>query len=164
MESKAILKNLGISPKKVRIPAEVVRGMSVVEALTTLRFMRKSAAADLAKVIKSAASNAMNRFSANPENLLISEIRVDKGGRRIKHYHPRAKGGGYYVWERGKSHITVVLKDSSKKEVVEDKKNLEDSKEDLVEKKGEKIKGVDTEYTKSQTDVNIANIQLIELS
>ena len=153
MESKATLKNLGISTKKVSIPAKVVRGMTVLEALTVLKFMEKEAAAHVAKVIESAAANAQSKNGVNKSDLLISEIRVDKGNARIKHFHPRAKGGGYYMWLRGKSHISVVLTDknevviekekkSEKKKVVkkELKKEVDNSEGKKVEKKTTKSK------------------------
>lgn len=141
MESKAVLKNVGISTKKARIPAEVVRGMKVFDALTTLRFMQKGAAAHVAKVIKSAVANAQNKDGANPQDLYIAEIRVDKGKGRIRHYHPRAKGGGYYMWLRGKSHITVVLKDRNSMEAKPSKPEVkkadktEEVKSEAVEEK-----------------------------
>ena len=133
MESKATLKNLGISTKKVRIPAAVVRGMNVVQALTTLQFMEKSAAQHVAKVIKSAAMNAQNKDGANLADLVIADIRIDKGNYRIKHYHPRAKGGGYYMQIRGKSHITVVLKDKNQKTEAKAKKVKEVKNETKTE-------------------------------
>jgi large subunit ribosomal protein L22 len=123
---KAVLKNVSISPKKTRIPADIVRGMNVVEALATLRFMPKSTAGHVAKVVKSAAFNALNKDGINPEKLVISEIRVDKGKGRIKHYSPKAKGGGYSVWIRGKSHITVILKKVEPK-AVEQTKEVDDA-------------------------------------
>jgi large subunit ribosomal protein L22 len=111
MEARAISKNIGISTKKTRIPAMIVKGMNVVDALVTLKYMRKGTAAHVAKTIKSAAANAMNKEGIEPQNLYIQEIRIDKGQSRVKHYHPRAKGGGYYMWIRGKSHISVVVTD-----------------------------------------------------
>lgn len=122
MESKAVLKNLGISPKKARIPAMVVRGMTVTNALATLQFMEKGSAQPIAKVIRSSAANAQNKDGANLADLVISEIRVDKGNYRIKKYHPRAKGGGYYVMLRGKSHVTVILKGKNDELPVKTKK------------------------------------------
>lgn len=114
MKTKAVLKNVGISTKKARIPASIVRGMKVVDALAALKFMEKGTAPHVEKVIKSAVANAQNNGGANLADLYIEEIRVDKGNSRIKHYHPRAKGGGYYMWIRGKSHISVVLSDETK--------------------------------------------------
>lgn len=153
MESKAVLKNVGISTKKARVPAAIVRGMSVVEALTVLKFMRKGTAPHIAKAISSAAGNAVNKNQSNISDLYISDIRIDKGNVRIKHYHPKARGNGYAVWQRGKSHITVILKDKNEvteakaKKVVEKAPKQEVKEEKKVEKKASKPK----KQTKAKT-------------
>jgi large subunit ribosomal protein L22 len=146
MESRAILKNLGMSPKKVRIPAEVVRGMSVAEALSTLEFMQKGAAPHVAKVIKSAASNVLNNGAGDISNLYISEIRVDKGNYRLKNYHPRAKGGGYYMRIRGKSHITVIVSD--RPAVLDDKEKATKTNKDV------KSSRANSTHTAKDSDIN----------
>lgn len=145
MKTKAVLKNVGISTKKARIPVSIVRGMKVVDALAALKFMEKGTAPHVEKVIKSAVANAQNNGGANLADLYIEEIRVDKGGSRIRHYHPRAKGGGYYMWIRGKSHISVVLSDE-KKEVsskvtkkIESKVKAEDTKPKAKKPKAAKV-------------------------
>lgn len=136
MESKAILKNVGISTKKARIPANIVRGMSVVNALSALKFMRKGTAPHVEKVIKSAVANAVKN-GMSIENLFVSEIKVDKGQGRIRHYLPNSKGSGYSTWIRGKSHITVVLKEKNKveeKDEVIEKKEVEEKEIKKVSK------------------------------
>ncbi|MEO6728974.1 MAG: uL22 family ribosomal protein [Candidatus Dojkabacteria bacterium] len=141
MQAVAIIKNVGISPKKTRIPAMIVKGMKVDDALNTLKFMPKGTAPHVYKAIKSAAANAIQK-QAKLESLIVSEIRIDKGGNRIKHYHPRAKGGGYYGWIRGKSNIMVVVSDNSV-EVKPTKKNEKKLKA-TEEKKTEKKKATKT--------------------
>ena len=142
MQGTAIIKNISISPKKTRIPAMIVRGMKVDEALNALKFMEKGTAQHVYKAIKSAAANAMQK-QAKVENLVVSDIRIDKGGNRIKHYHPRAKGGGYYVWIRGKAHITIVVSDDSAKDVKTEKKEKRKEKDvEGVEGKSIKKKAV----------------------
>jgi large subunit ribosomal protein L22 len=138
MEAKAVLKNVGISTKKARIPATIVSGMSVVEALTVLKFMRKGTAPHVAKAISSAASNAVYKNQANLANLYIADIRIDKGNARIKHYHPKARGNGYAVWQRGKSHITVIVKDRTEITEPEVKKEIKPEAE-KIEKKEKKV-------------------------
>jgi large subunit ribosomal protein L22 len=153
MESKAVLKNVGISTKKARVPASIVRGMSVVEALTVLKFMRKGTAPHIAKAISSAAGNAVNKNQSNIADLFVSDIRIDKGNVRIKHYHPKARGNGYAVWQRGKSHITVILKD--KNEVSDKKaknvKEVEPKREVKEEKKSEVKVAKTKKVTKPKT-------------
>ena len=74
MGIRAKSSNTGISVKKLKPIVNLVRGMKVEEALTTLRFMPSPAAARVAKTVKSAASNAENELMARIEDLKISEI------------------------------------------------------------------------------------------
>ena len=76
---KAILKNVRISPKKANLVAGLVRGESVEEALTQLKYTPKKGAKILYKVIASAAANAENNFKQKPEKLFIKEIVVTEG-------------------------------------------------------------------------------------
>lgn len=112
MQTRAIIKNVGVSTKKARIPANIVKGMKVSDALNSLKYMPKGAALHIYKAVRSATANAIQK-EMSIDNLYIYDVRVDKGNFRIKHYHPRAKGGGYYGWNRGKSHITVVISDDA---------------------------------------------------
>ena len=74
MGIKAKSSNTGISVKKLKPIVNLVRGMKVDEALTTLQFLQSPAAARVAKTVKSAASNAENELMARSEDLKISEI------------------------------------------------------------------------------------------
>jgi|CXWL01.1.fsa_nt_gi large subunit ribosomal protein L22 len=76
---KAFLKNARISPKKMNLVAGMVRGKNVKVALDQLKFTPKKAAQILAKLITSAAANATNNFDLQMENLIIKEIRANKG-------------------------------------------------------------------------------------
>lgn len=76
---KAYLANARISPKKMNLVAGMVRGMNVRMALAQLKFTPKKGAQILAKVIASAAANAKNNFDLEEENLIIKEIRANKG-------------------------------------------------------------------------------------
>ncbi|MEP7103716.1 MAG: uL22 family ribosomal protein [Candidatus Dojkabacteria bacterium] len=138
MQAIAIIKNVGISPKKTRVPAMIIKGMKVDDALNTLKFMQKGTAAHVYKAVKSAAANAIQK-QAKLETLVVSEVRIDKGGNRIKHYHPRAKGGGYYGWLRGKSNITVVVSDGVIDEVKQIKKEKKVEKTEVKVEKAEKV-------------------------
>ncbi len=148
MQAIAIIKNVGISPKKTRIPAMIVKGMKVDDALNSLKFMEKGTAQHVYKAIKSAAANAIQK-EAKLESLVVSEIRIDKGGNRIKHYHPRAKGGGYYGWIRGKSNIMVIVSDNST-EVKPTKKVKEIKKEEKAEKTEKATKKTPKKVKKSE--------------
>ena len=85
----------------------LVRGMAVNEALTTLRFMQSPAAARIAKTVKSAATNAENELMASTEDLKITEIFANEGP-RLKRFRARARGRVGRI-NRRSSHITVVV-------------------------------------------------------
>ncbi len=103
---KAILKNYRQSPRKVRLVADLVRGKTVAEALTVLRFVDKRAAEPVAKLIKSAEANAVSN-GKNAGSLVINKIAVDKGA-VLKRFMPRARGSASRINKRN-SHIVVEL-------------------------------------------------------
>ena len=111
MESKAILRNLRVTPRKARLVADAVRGKNVNEALNLLRFgIKKDVAEDVAKLISSAVANlSNNNADANVEvdGLRVKEIRVDEGP-MAKRFRPRAKGSASPVLKRS-CHISVTL-------------------------------------------------------
>jgi large subunit ribosomal protein L22 len=107
MEARAVGKYIRISPQKARLVADVVRGMSVDQAITTLRFMPKKGAGILRKVIESAVANATQDDMADVDNLYVKTIMID-GGPSLKRIRPRAMGRATGIIKRT-SHITVVL-------------------------------------------------------
>ena len=107
MEAKAVLKYARISPRKVGIVCDLIRGKSVEQAQAILMATPKAAAPLLSKLVKSAAANAENNFSMDPESLYISETYATPGP-ILKRMMPRAQGRGYRINKRT-SHITVVV-------------------------------------------------------
>lgn len=107
MEFSAKAKHIRMSPKKIRLVADVVRGMPVKEVLDRLKFIQKKATVPLMKVIKSAVANAENNFEAKGSNLFLKEIRIDEGV-TIKRWMPRARGRATMIRKRN-SHINVIL-------------------------------------------------------
>ena len=107
MEVRAIAKDTGVSPRKVRLLVDMVRGRKVDEALTLLKFTPSPTARVVAKVIKSAAANAENGFQMAPSDLKIVNIFAD-GARTLKRYRPRARGRVSPILKRS-SHITVIV-------------------------------------------------------
>jgi large subunit ribosomal protein L22 len=103
---KAFLKNYRQSPRKVRLLADLVRGKSIADALTTLQFVDKRAAEPFAKVIKSAVANAKDQ-DKNIEKLFVKTVAVDKGT-VLKRFMPRARGSASRINKRN-SHISVEL-------------------------------------------------------
>jgi len=107
MEVRAVVKNTGVSPRKVRPLVDMIRGKKVEEALTILRFTPTPTARVVAKVVKSAAANAENNFEMSPSDLKIVKIFAD-GARSLKRYRPRARGQASAILKRS-SHITVIV-------------------------------------------------------
>jgi large subunit ribosomal protein L22 len=107
MEVKAISKDVGISPRKMRLLVNMVKGKKVDEALNILRFAPTPNAIVVAKAIKSAAANAENNFQMAPADLKIVKITADEA-RTLKRFRARARGRANQILKRS-SHITVVV-------------------------------------------------------
>ena len=107
-EARAIAKNVRVTPRKVRLVIDLVRGLQVKQALGILANVHKAASEPVAKVIKSAAANATNNFGMDEDALYIASIYANDG-LRMKRYIPRAKGSASGLVKRD-CHITVVVK------------------------------------------------------
>ncbi|MEA3441899.1 MAG: 50S ribosomal protein L22 [Chloroflexota bacterium] len=112
MKVKAAAKDVGISPQKVRLVVDMVRGKKVDEALTILNFVPTPTAKAVAKVIKSAAANAENNFQMSPADLKIIAISADKG-HTLKRFRPQSRGRISPILKRS-SHITVFVDEEVK--------------------------------------------------
>ena len=110
METKAVAKYIRISPQKARLVADVVRGMNVDTAITTLRFMPKKAARIIRKVVESAVANADQNDAIDVDTLFVKEIQIN-GGPMLKRFRPRAQGRATRILKRT-SHITVVVEET----------------------------------------------------
>jgi len=136
MEVKASLKYLRIAPRKVRLVADLIRGLDVEEAKSLLSLERKRAAKSLLKLLNSAISNAKNNFHLSEDNLYIKTIRVDQGP-TLKRYFPRAQGRATLI-QKKTSHIFIELAESQKKKKrkiekkVEVRKPLSKEEEELL--------------------------------
>ncbi|MCH4153649.1 MAG: 50S ribosomal protein L22 [Saccharofermentans sp.] len=104
-----IAKYIRISPRKVRIVADLIKGKSVDDAYAILTYTPKAASPVLAKVLKSAEANAVNNNGLNREKLYV-ETAIANPGPVLKRYMPRARGSASSIKKRT-SHITVVLKE-----------------------------------------------------
>lgn len=106
---RAMARHVRISPQKVRLVINQVRGKDVVEALTLLKFMPQRAAKPVHKVVASAVANAEENFGMSSEDLYIAEIFADdaptRRGRRFG-----ARGRFKPILKRS-AHITVVLRE-----------------------------------------------------
>lgn len=107
---KASVKHLRISPRKVRMVVDTVRGKSASQAMDILRFARKKAAMPVQKLLKSAVANAGEHNGVNDvDGLIIEHIVVDEGP-TIKRYTPRARGRATPIRKRT-SHVRLVLRE-----------------------------------------------------
>lgn len=106
-EIKANLKYLRVSPRKVRLVADLMRGKSAEEAEAVLLFLKKRASEPLYKLLKSAVANAKHNFNVEKENLAIKSIRVDQGP-TLKRFMPRARGTAASIKKRS-SHVSLIL-------------------------------------------------------
>ncbi len=103
---KAYLKNYRQSPRKVRLVAGLIRGKNVSTAIAELDFLAKRAGLPLKKLLLSAVANAKN-MGVEMDNLIIKELRVDKGV-TMKRMMPAAMGTGHRINKRT-SHIMLSL-------------------------------------------------------
>lgn len=107
MEVKAVVKDTGITPLKARLLLDMVRGKSVTEALTMLKFTTSPSARVVAKVIKSAAADAESVFQIPVEDLKVVRIFADEA-RTLKRFRPRSRGRVSPILKRS-THITVIV-------------------------------------------------------
>ena len=115
MEKQAIakLRGLRISPRKVRLVADLIRRKSVVQAVNILKFASKKAVEPMAKLLNSAVANAKGNDMKESE-LFIQKIAVDEGP-KLKRWRARSMGRANTILKRT-SHITIVLAEVRKKE------------------------------------------------
>jgi len=107
MEAKAVAKYIRISPQKVRLVADLVRGKRVQEAEKILNFTRKYAAGPIGKALKSALANAKQNPNIDDKILCVKSIFVDQGP-SLKRWRARAQGRAAAIKKR-MSHITIIL-------------------------------------------------------
>ena len=108
----AKLRYLKISPRKVRLVADLIRGLSVNEAEGQLLMLPNRASKPILKLLRSAAAAAKNNQQMNPDRLLVKNIRVDQGP-RTKRWRTRARGAASLI-EKKSSHIILLLEESEK--------------------------------------------------
>lgn len=126
----AQLNNLRVSPRKVRLVTDQVKGLNANKALVILEYNLKKPADIVAKLVRSALSNAENNFNLSKDNLVISEIQVGEG-KTLKRWMPRAYGRASKILKRT-SKIRITL---SEKNEGTDKKKSKNKEIKVSEKK-----------------------------
>ena len=114
MEAKASLRYLRITPRKVRVVADLIRGKNVNAALAQLAYVEKRAAEPLAKLLRSAVANAeqsAKEQSLDVDRLRVKELMVDQGP-SLRRYMPRAMGRAFKILKTT-SHIQLTLSDEA---------------------------------------------------
>lgn len=125
----ATSKYVRMSPQKVRLVVDMVRGENAQYAAELLQFVNKAAALPVKKTIESAISNATNNFELNKKELKIVEARVDEAP-TYKRGRAASKGRYHQILKRN-SHITIAVSDGS--EVKESKKKAKTEKPEVIE-------------------------------
>jgi large subunit ribosomal protein L22 len=107
MKVKAVARYVRISPQKVRMLADAIKGKPVEKAIDTVRFMPQKSAGIVEKVLRSAVANADQKPDVDIDNLVVGNLIADKGP-TLKRFHARARGRGARIL-KPTSHITVIL-------------------------------------------------------
>jgi large subunit ribosomal protein L22 len=112
MQARAIAKSISMSPRKVRLVVDLIRGRSVNEAYSILKFSKKAATEPVEKALRSAVANAQNKADTGGEfvdvdELFVSEVYVNEGP-TLKRWKARAMGRASPIMKRT-SQITVVV-------------------------------------------------------
>ncbi len=149
MDVNAKLRFLRISPTKVRLVVNAVRGLDIEVAEQQLQFMNKRSAEPILKLLKSAIANAENNFKLKKDNLFIKKITVDDGP-ILKRWRPRAYGRAGEIRKRS-SHIHLVL--GEKVETPKTDSKPEDAKKPIVAKSKQKEQVVAGSKAKKETAV-----------
>ncbi len=116
MEGRAVSRFVRMSPRKVRLVTDLVRGKRVDDALATLRFVPRRASVAVGKTLRSAVANAVHNFDLDEDLLVVTEAYVDEGP-TLKRWRARARGMASQIMKRT-SHITIVVKESDEGEEV----------------------------------------------
>ena len=111
-EAKAVARMLRVSPQKLNLLAQLIRGKKVDQALNILTFTQKKAAGIVKKVLESAIANAEHNDGADIDELKVSRIEIDTAP-VLKRFAARAKGRGNRIVKRN-SHITIYVADAAK--------------------------------------------------
>ncbi len=109
MEVRAVARHIRMSPRKVRLVGNAIKGKSVREAMAALQLIPNKAGDLIAKTVKSAAANAENNYNLSTEDLVVAQVVADPG-RSLKRWRARARGRAAPIIKRS-SHITVVVKE-----------------------------------------------------
>lgn len=110
-EAKAIARYVRVSPRKLNLLAQMIRGKKAAKALTDLQFSTKRAAEDVRKVLQAAVANAENNHGLDVDRLVVSEATVGNSI-RMKRFSPRARGRAAPI-EKLFSRLTIIVREQA---------------------------------------------------
>ena len=125
-ETKAQLRKLRLSPRKIRLVVDTIKGLPVDEALKQLQFSSKHAAKPIITLLNSAIANATHNYQAERETLIIKNAYVD-GGSILYRWLPRAMGRATPIRKRT-AHITIILSGEAEEAKLSHKKKAAEEK------------------------------------
>ena len=131
MKVQASIKEVRTSPRKVRLIADAIRHLSILEAQNALSVIEKRGAYSLSKVLNSAIANAVNNAKLDKGNLIISDISISEGP-VLKRFRPSTRGRIHRYQKRSTS-VRIILEEKVESPKAEDKKI---AKVEKTEKKG----------------------------
>ena len=112
-EAKAVARMLRISPQKLNLVAQMIRGKKVASALADLEVSRKRIAKDVRKCLESAIANAENNHELDVDDLVVAEAHVGKGI-VLKRFHARGRGRSSGI-NKPFAHLTIVVREVAAK-------------------------------------------------
>ncbi|HOW60732.1 MAG TPA: 50S ribosomal protein L22 [Candidatus Moranbacteria bacterium] len=144
MKVKATLKNLRISPRKVRLVTGSIIGMDSNSALVQLKHVVKKTSGILEKLLISALANAENNFGLDRDNMFVSNITVEEGS-RLKRWLPRAQGRATLILKRT-CHIKMEIEErvegknrKSKQQLEKERAKREAEKKKILEENEKRL-------------------------
>ena len=149
MRTKTTLRSLRMTPRKVRLLIDLIRGLSVDKALAQLAVSKKTAARPVAKLLQSAVANAAHNHNIKKDSLVIVAAAVD-GGATLHRWTPKAHGRATPIRKRT-AHISLVLEgvvDETKSKIKNQKSKIEGDKkikakaEPSEKQAGERVKEI----------------------
>jgi large subunit ribosomal protein L22 len=146
MKVKAKLGNIRISPRKVRLVTDSVKGLDVNEAITQLEHTVKRTSDPMKKLIKSAIANAENNFGLDRDNLYVFDVQVGEGT-KLKRWLPRAYGRASQLIKRS-SHIFLTLEEREEGKNRKSKTQLEKERKERIEAREKMRKELEKEKEK----------------
>ena len=112
-EAKAVARMLRVSPQKLNLVAQLIRGKKVATALADLQFSQKRIAKDVKKCLESAIANAENNHDLDVDELIVAEAHVGKA-LVLKRFHPRGRGRVGRIFKPF-SNLTIVVREVEEK-------------------------------------------------